>query len=49
MPTRDEVAQPLPMAAAANALYIEAWGQGLGEQDSCAVMEAVAAQEGKAP
>ncbi|EFJ53105.1 6-phosphogluconate dehydrogenase [Volvox carteri f. nagariensis] len=41
----DEVAQPLPMAAAANSLYIAARRQGLGDMDFSAVMEAVAAQE----
>ncbi|GFR42250.1 hypothetical protein Agub_g3144 [Astrephomene gubernaculifera] len=41
----DEVAQPLPMAAAANSLYIAARRQGLGDADFSAVMEAVAAQQ----
>ena len=34
------------MAAAANALYVAARGQGRDDQDFCAVMEAVAAQAG---
>ncbi|GLC41071.1 hypothetical protein PLESTB_000946700 [Pleodorina starrii] len=41
----DEVAQPLPMAAAANALYIAARRQGLADADFSAVMEAVAEQK----
>ncbi|GIL77665.1 hypothetical protein Vretimale_6780 [Volvox reticuliferus] len=41
----DEVEQPLPMAAAANALYIAARRHGLGDMDFSAVMEAVAAQQ----
>ncbi|GIL49830.1 hypothetical protein Vafri_6147 [Volvox africanus] len=41
----DEVEQPLPMAAAANALYIAARRQGLGDMDFSAVMEAVAVQQ----
>ncbi|KAG2500279.1 hypothetical protein HYH03_001857 [Edaphochlamys debaryana] len=41
----DQVAQPLPMAAAANSLYIDARAHGLGDADFSAVMEAVAAQQ----
>ncbi|PNH09751.1 putative oxidoreductase GLYR1 [Tetrabaena socialis] len=44
----DEVAQPLPTAAAANALYVAARRQGLGDSDFSAVLEAVAEQQAAA-
>ncbi|KAG2439550.1 hypothetical protein HXX76_004903 [Chlamydomonas incerta] len=40
----DEAGQPLPLAAAANAQYIAARRQGLGDADFSAVMEAVLGQ-----
>ncbi|KAL6762565.1 6-phosphogluconate dehydrogenase [Haematococcus lacustris] len=41
----DELAQPLPLAAAANSVYVQARGQGLGELDFSAVIRAVLAQQ----
>ena len=41
----DAAEQPLPVAAAANELYIQARSQGLGDADFSAVLQAVLGQQ----
>ena len=44
---RDEVAQALPVASAANSTFIQARSEGLGDLDISAVIEVLLAQKKK--
>jgi hypothetical protein len=44
---RDQLAQPLPVAAASNTAYVQARAQGLDDMDFSAVIEALVASRKK--